>query len=82
MKQKAYETLATTMAAAPGKDFTLDAIYRLVCRPPHQEMMTTEQLHSRCGRAISEARRKLAGQGFIVVAGSLRHSYRAIRRDR
>lgn len=82
MKQKAYETLAETMTAKPGKDFTLDAIYRIVCRPPHQEMMTTEQLHSRCGRAISEARRKLATQGYIVVQGNLRHSYRAVRRDR
>jgi hypothetical protein len=82
MKQKAYEALADTMIAAPGQDFTLDAIYRIVCRPPHQELMSTEQLHSRCGRAISEARRQLGPRGYVIVAGALRHSYRAVTRSR
>ncbi len=82
MKQKAYESLAEAMVKKPGQDFTLEAIYRIVCRPPHQEMMSVEQLHSRTSRAIGEARRKLAGQGYCVVPGSLRHSYRAVQRAR
>lgn len=81
-KQRAYETLAEKLIETPGADFTLDAIYRIVCRPPHQDLMSTEQLHSRCSRAIGEARRQLQPRGYIIVPGALRHSYRAVQRTR
>lgn len=82
MKQKAYEALASEMLKGKGHDFTLDHIYRIVCRPPHQPCMTTEQLHSRTSRAIGEARRALKPKGYVIVPGELRHSYRAIKRSR
>lgn len=81
-KQRAYENLAKALLDPPGTDLTLDKIYRIVCRPPHQDLMSTEQLHSRCSRAIGEARRQLQPRGFIIVPGALRHSYRAVQRTR
>lgn len=79
MRHKAYMDLVEQMKAAP-RDFPLDEIYRIVCRPPHQDGLSVEQLHSRCSRAIGEARLKLKKQGYVLVLGELRHSYRANKR--
>lgn len=81
MKQKAYEALADAMRVT-RRDFSLDEIYRIVCRPPHQEVLTPDQLHRRCSRAIGEARRALKTRGYVIVKGDLRHSYRAVKRAR
>ena len=77
-KQKAAVVLADKMVADP-RDFTLDEIYRLVCRPPHQEIMAPDQLHRRCSRAIGEARRVLVSKGFRLILGERKNSYRAVR---
>lgn len=81
MRHKAYTDLAARMRAEP-RDFPLDEIYRIVCRPPHQTGLSTDQLHSRCSRAIGEARAALKKQGYILGFGTLRHSYRAFKRGR
>ena len=64
------------------RDFTLEEIYKIVCRPPHQEMLTPTELHSRCSRSIGEARAAMKKDGFVLVPGSLRHSYKAVKRRR
>lgn len=81
MRHKSYMDLAAKMKAEQ-RDFGLDEIYRIVCRPPHQEGLSTDQLHSRCSRAIGEARAALKKQGYILELGALRHSYRASKRKR
>lgn len=81
MRHKSYMDLASLMKATP-RDFTLEEIYKVVCRPPHQEGLSTDQLHSRCSRAIGEARAALKKQGYILELGALRHSYRASKRKR
>jgi hypothetical protein len=81
MRHKTYTALVEQMKAEP-RDFTLEEIYRIVCRPPHQDGLSVEQLHSRCSRAIGEARIALKKQGYVLVFGDLRHSYRATVRER
>lgn len=81
MRHKSYMDLASRMRAEP-RDFPLDEIYRIVCRPPHQDGLTTDQLHSRCSRAIGEARAALKKQGYVLGLGRMRHSYRAEKRQR
>lgn len=81
MRHKTYMALVEQMKAA-DRDFSLDEIYRIVCRPPHQDGLSVEQLHSRCSRAIGEARHALKKQGYVIVLGGLRHSYRATKRER
>lgn len=81
MRHKSYTQLAERMKAEP-RDFPLDEIYRIVCRPPHQDGLTTDQLHSRCSRAIGEARAALKREGYVLELGALRHSYRATKRKR
>ncbi len=81
MRYKAYTDLVNRMRAEP-RDFPLAEIYQIVCRPPHQEGLTTDQLHSRCSRAIGEARAALKKQGYVLGLGALRHSYRASKRKR
>ena len=81
MSYKAYTDLVNRMRAEP-RDFPLAEIYQIVCRPPHQKGLTTNQLHSRCSRAIGEARAALKKQGYVLGLGALRHSYRASKRKR
>lgn len=81
MRHKTYMDLAARMKAEP-RDFTLDEIYKIVCRPPHQEGLSTDQLHSRCSRAIGEARAALKKEGYVLDLGGMRHSYRASKRKR
>lgn len=81
MRHKSYMDLAGKMRAEE-RDFPLDEIYRIVCRPPHQDGLTTDQLHSRCSRAIGEARAALKKEGYILELGRMRHSYRATKRKR
>ena len=81
MRYKAYTDLVNRMRAEP-RDFPLAEIYQIVCRPPHQKGLTTNQLHSRCSRAIGEARAALKKQGYVLGLGALRHSYRASKRKR
>lgn len=79
MRHKAYTDLVERMKSEP-RDFSLDEIYRIVCRPPHQDGLSVDQLHSRCSRAVGEARLALKKQGYVLVLGELRHSYRADKR--
>ena len=81
MRHRAYETLVQRMKTE-DRDFTLDEIYKIVCRPPHQGGLTTSELHSRCSRAIGEARSALKKDGYVLSYGSLRNSYRAAKRTR
>ena len=81
MRHKTYTELAARMKADP-RDFPLDEIYRIVCRPPHQDGLSTDQLHSRCSRAIGEARAALKKEGYVLGLGDKRHSYRASKRER
>ena len=81
MRHKTYMDLAGKMKAEP-RDFPLDEIYRIVCRPPHTDGLSTDQLHSRCSRAIGEARAALKKEGYILELGRMRHSYRASKRKR
>jgi len=81
MKHKMYMDLVDRMKREP-RDFRLDEIYRLVCRPPHVDGLTPAQLHSRCSRAIGEARVALKKSGYVLAYGALRHSYRAVKRKR
>lgn len=81
MRHKTYMDLAARMKAEP-RDFTLDEIYRIVCRPPHTDGLSAEQLHRRCSRAIGEARAALKKQGYVLGLGCLRHSYKATERKR
>lgn len=81
MRHKSYTELAARMKAEP-RDFPLDEIYRIVCRPPHTEGLSTDQLHRRCSRAIGEARAALKKDGYVLELGGLRHSYRAFKRKR
>lgn len=81
MRHKTYMDLVERMKAEP-RDFPLDEIYRTVCRPPHQDGLSVDQLHSRCSRAIGEARQTLKRQGYVLALGELRHSYRAVKRSR
>lgn len=71
------EALVTAMKAEP-RDFTLREIYTIACRPPHQDGLSTDDLHRRCGRAIHEARKALGRAGYKLVFGELRSSYRAV----
>lgn len=80
MRHKTYTALVERMKTEP-RDFPLDEIYRIVCRPPHQDGLSADQLHSRCSRAIGEARQTLKRQGYVLVLGELRHSYRAVERS-
>lgn len=77
-KQRAGLRLAELMQAEQ-RDFPLDEIYRAVCRPPFQEVLSPLQLHSLCSRAIGEARRVLRPRGYRIVLGELRGSYRAVK---
>ena len=81
MKHKFHSGLVNLMISN-RRDFTLTEIYKLVCRPPHLENPTHEQLHSRCSRAIGETRAALKRKGFVLRFGELRHSYRAVSRER
>ncbi|MEN6527580.1 MAG: hypothetical protein ABFD65_13945 [Candidatus Polarisedimenticolia bacterium] len=79
MGHKASVALADAMKQEP-RDFTLDEIYRMTCRPPHQELMTADQLHRRVSRYVGEARRLLKPTGYLLILGEKRHSYRAVKR--
>ncbi len=79
MSHKPSVALADAMKQEP-RDFTLDEIYRLTCRPPHQELMTADQLHRRISRYVGEARRLLKPKGYLLILGEKRHSYRAVKR--
>lgn len=79
MSRKSVEALVQQMRAE-DRDFSLEEIYRAVCRPPHQEMLTAEQLHRRISRYVGEARRQLKATGHVLILGQLRHSYRASKR--
>ncbi len=79
MSHKSSVALADAMQQEP-RDFTLDEIYRLTCRPPHQELMTADQLHRRISRYVGEARRLLKSKGYLLILGEKRHSYRAVKR--
>lgn len=79
MGQKAEIKLVDAMLAEPGVDFTLAQIHRLVARGPQAEL-NTDQLHSRCSRAIGGARVIAKARGYVIVKGELRHSYRAEKR--
>jgi hypothetical protein len=81
MKQKTSNALAAAMTKH-RRDFSLQEIYRIVCRPPHQEMLTTEELHRRCSRAIGEARKALKKEKLLLILGEKRHSYRVVERKR
>ena len=81
MKHRAYKELVSAMIAQP-RDFTLEDIYKLVCRPPHQNGLDTAQLHSRVSRAVGEARVALKKLGYVLGPGELRHSYKAVKRSR
>lgn len=81
MRHALYMQLADMMKA-DRRDFTLDEIYRIVCRPPHMKNLSTVELHSRCSRAIGEARAVLKRQRLVLAPGELRHSYRVENRAR
>ena len=79
MGQKADEKLAAAMIDAAGVDFTLTRIYEIVAREP-QSGLSSDQLHSRCSRAIGGARIVAKSKGYVIVKGELRYSYRAVKR--
>ncbi len=81
MRHKTYTDLAACMKAE-DRDFPLDEIYRIVCRPPHIKNLTVDQLHSRCSRAIGKARAVLKKEGYVLELGRMRYSYRAMKRKR
>lgn len=81
MRHKSYMDLVARMKAEP-RDFHLTEIYRVVCRPPHRDDLSTDQLHSLCSRAVGQARAALKRDGYVLDLGALRHSYRAIPRKR
>lgn len=76
---KSAFVLSQTMIADP-RDFSLEEMYKLACRPPHQDMLTPPQLHSRLSRVIGQARRLLEPQGYKITQGLARHSYRAVKK--
>jgi len=78
------DILVSAMAEKPDKDFTLQMIYELCCRPPHSPGLTTAELHSRVSRYIGEARETVRKKhkGKIIVRGDLRYSYRYTTRTR
>lgn len=77
--QKAGDKLAEAMMDAEGVDFTLTRIYEIVCREP-QPGLTPTQMHSRCSRALGDARSLVKSKGYVLVMGALRNSYRAVKR--
>lgn len=77
---KNFEALVDAMIAE-RREFTLHEIYKIVCEPTLKNP-SVEQLHSRCSRAIGQARIALKKRGWVMVKGRLRHSYRAERRRR
>lgn len=79
MSTGAHKALIDNMKSSLGQDFTLEQIYRIVCRPPHLDL-SVKDLHSRCSRAIGAARIELKRQGFVLVPGDLKSSYRVVRR--
>ena len=81
MRHRTYVDLAARMKAE-CRDFPLEEIYRIVCRPPHQDGLSTDQLHRRCSRAIGEARAALKKEGYVLGLGEKRHSYQASKRKR
>jgi hypothetical protein len=81
MKHKAHAELVVRMKAE-ARDFTLQEIYELVCQPPHIKNLEVSKLHRRISRAIGEARAALKREGYLLVLGDLRHSYKAIKRTR
>lgn len=81
MRHKSYMDLVARMKAEP-RDFHLDEIYKIVCRPPHRDGLSTDQLHSLCSRAVGQARAVLKKEGYVLDLGALRHSYRAKKRAR
>jgi len=81
MKHRAYAELVVKMKAET-RDFALQEIYELVCRPPHIKNFDTNELHRRISRAVGEARAELKKQGYLLVLGDLRHSYKAVKRTR
>lgn len=82
MPEKASINLTAELLRAPDTDFTLEQIYRIVCRPPHLDMLSPPQLHSRISRSIGEARDELKAHGYVLVKGERRNSYRAAKRRR
>lgn len=81
MKKKAYEELVRTFMNLPGQDIKLEQIYRIVSREP-SDSLTPTQMHSRCSRAIGEARTALTREGYVLALGELKNSYRAVKRVR
>ncbi len=81
MKKKAYEELVRTFMNLPGQDIKLEQIYRIVSREP-SDSLTQTQMHSRCSRAIGEARTALKREGYVLALGELKNSYRAVKRVR
>lgn len=75
---KAAKRLMDAMTRAPGKDFTIDQIYRLVVTEP-KDGLSVAEMHSRCSRAIGTVRAWLSARGMHLEWGALRHSYRAVR---
>ena len=76
MKKKAYEELVRLFKNLPGQDIKLEQIYRIVSREPADDLTPT-QMHSRCSRAIGEARAALKRDGHVLILGELKNSYRA-----
>ena len=63
------------------REFKLAEIYKIVCKPPHIDL-PVDQLHSRCSRYLGEARKELKKQGYVLLPGELRNSYRVEKRHR
>lgn len=81
MKHKTYPALMAAMMADP-RDFSLEEIYKAVCRAPHQKGLDVAELHSRISRAVGELRHALRKEGYVLVLGDLRHSYKVVKRGR
>ena len=78
-RTEAIRRLVDAMIVSQGKDYTLDDIYLATFDPPHEEIRTSEFLHSRCSRVVARMRKVAAQQGYRIVVGQGYGSYRAIK---
>lgn len=75
------QAMAERMLKDP-REYTLTEIYQGVCRDPRPDV-SVKEMHARCSNAIGRIRNNyLKPQGYVLVFGEARHSYKVAKRER
>ena len=63
---------------ADRRDWSLQEMYEVACRPPHRQDLNNKALHNRLSRHVAQARHYLGPEGLLLVWGERRFTYRVV----